>query len=363
MKYSSLGPVSHSSADNVSRLTVPWFTGWRDLPWALLFCAHLTLLCGATAWLLASGRVSVAHFQADYAAPTAVLSSSPLIVLLVSATVLSLVLSLAYLSLLRLAPAHVIRVILYGGALMLFVSTVAALLSGSLYGALGCGLLFALQLLWVWSVQRRIAFSAVMLEVSVRCIQEFPSTLAVPLCGLLAQSLWFVVWLLCYATLSAALSDSRPSVRSRYGGDRMGLDSGQQLLFAALLLSYYWTYMTITYVVHTAVAGVAGVYYFLYPHRTPSHPVLASVRRSLTTSLGSVCLGALVVAAVQTARSLLNLLTRRQEEARERSVLLACALYCAQCLLSLIEGIIQWDRKHTIVTKQRLSPASFLSID
>ena len=336
MKYSSLASASSSSADSAAGLSAAPSTAWRDLPWALLFYAHLTALCGVSGWLLVSGRVSLSHYAADHRAPTAlVAASSPLVVLLASAAVLSVVLALAYLTLLRVAPAEVIRVTLYGGAGLLLLSALVALLTGSLYGALASGVLFVVQLLWVWSVQRRIAFSAVMLELSVECVQQFPSMLAIPLCGLLAQAAWLAVWLLCTATLRTALGESRPS-------EEPGTDGGVQALFAALLLSYYWTAMVITYAVHTSVAGVAGVFYYLYPTRTPPTPVLASVRRSLTTSFGSVSLGALIVAAVQTVRSLLNALLRQQrEEDRERSVLLACALYCAQCLLSVIEAVIQ----------------------
>ena len=345
MKYTSLAPsVPSSSVDSVGQPAFPAMTEWRDLSWALLFCAHLTAVCGVSGWLLASGRVSLsASLHTDYSASTPLLVWPSLIALFASALLLSLVLALAYLSLLRLAPARVIHVTLYGGAAVLLVSAIAALLSASLYGALLCGLMFVLQLLWVWSVQRRIAFSALLLELSVVCLQEFPSTLAIPLCGLLAQAVWFAVWLLCFATLRSALSDGRPLTRPQYRDD----SGGMQLLFIVLLLSLYWTAEVLNYVVHTSVAGVAGSFYFLHPHRTPSNVVFASVRRSLTSSFGSVCLGALIVASVQTARSLLNMLVRRQYDDRERSVVLACALWCAQCLLSLIEGIIQLTAQHT----------------
>ena len=347
MKYSSLTPASYSSADNVALLTASSSTGWRDLPWALLFCAHLAALTGVSAWLLVSGRGSPSTAEPlSYTDSNAAASftASPLFLLFAAALLLSVLLSLAYLSLLRVAPARVIRVTLYATAGLLLLSTVAALLSGSLYGALASGLLFVLQLLWLWSVQRRIAFSALLVELSVQCVLDFPSTLAIPLCGLLAQSVWLATWLLCFSTLRSAMAAGRSSAGSGSASGAGEMDGGMQALFATLLLSYYWTAMVITYVVHTAVAGVAGTWYFLWPDRTPVSPVWSSLRRSLTTSLGSVCLGALIVAAVRTVRALLNNVVSRTEENRERSAVLACALYCAQCLLSLIEGVVQSDR-------------------
>ena len=192
-------------------------------------------------------------------------------------------------------------------------------------------------------MQSRIAFSALILETAVTCLQLFPSTLLVALVGIVAQCVWLAVWLLSassiYYTLTRNLSLQHFGSHGQYDGS----DVTVNVVLLSLVLSYYWTVMVITYVVHCTVAGVAAAWYFLFPTAAmPSSPTLSALKRAVTLSFGSICLGALIIAAVKTARALLSFIAQRRQEDRERSVVVDCLLYCAQCLLSVLDSVLEY---------------------
>jgi len=56
-------------------------------------------------------------------------------------------------------------------------------------------------------------------------------------------------------------------------------------------------------VLHATVAGTVGSWYFLSPN-VPRNPTARALRRALSTSFGSLCLGSLVVAILQVLRAL-----------------------------------------------------------
>ena len=99
-----------------------------------------------------------------------------------------------------------------------------------------------------------------------------------------------------------------------------------------LLLSYCWTAQLIRAVVHATVAGTVGSWYFLSP-RVPPNPTARALKRALTTSLGSLCLGALVAAALQTLRTVARGLSSRGG-GRLRS--------CCLCLLGFIDVLVRF---------------------
>jgi hypothetical protein len=56
-----------------------------------------------------------------------------------------------------------------------------------------------------------------------------------------------------------------------------------------LILSFYWTEETVSAVLHVAVAGVTGTWYFAGGASMPKNATWRCARRSLTTSFGTCC--------------------------------------------------------------------------
>eukprot|EP01052_Picozoa_sp_SAG31_P032174 SAG31_NODE_3500_length_4192_cov_2.220621_3_plen_230_part_00 len=68
-----------------------------------------------------------------------------------------------------------------------------------------------------------------------------------------------------------------------------------------LLFSFHWTTQVVKYVVHVTAAGAAATWYF---QGAESHAVRLCLHRALTTSLGSICFGALFVAVIRMMKTL-----------------------------------------------------------
>lgn len=78
------------------------------------------------------------------------------------------------------------------------------------------------------------------------------------------------------------------------------------LIYLVLLL--YWMLEVVKNVVHVTTSGVVATWYFLQDN-IPRNPTLSSLRRSVTTSLGSITFGSLIVAFIKTLRFLVRMAT------------------------------------------------------
>ena len=342
IKYPNLASAPPPDPHHPDRFSL---TEYRDLPWAIAFLAHLAVVLSTGAFLFLRHRADMmaqATPAADADTPSSFVSF-PIFVLFAAGFAFSAAVSLLYLSMMKTHPAALIRFTLYLGLVMLGLSFLGALFSGNLMGMLFTGLLLAWQAFFVYSVQSRIPFSALILEVAVTTIQLFPSTLLVALLGIVAQSVWLGLWLLSTSSIYYSLTRNLSThVYFNEQGQYNGGDPTTNLAMVALLLSFFWTAQAITYIVHMTVAGTAGIWYFLYPHAVPPSPVANSLKRAVTYSLGSVALAALVLAVVRTLRAVLNFILSKRGELRDRSPVLDFVIYIAECLLSILEAVLQW---------------------
>jgi hypothetical protein len=65
----------------------------------------------------------------------------------------------------------------------------------------------------------------------------------------------------------------------------------------------------------------------------PQNPTLGSFKRATTTSFGSICLGSLLVAVLETMRAILRWARGQRDN---------LAAYCLDILLNLIESLVQY---------------------
>lgn len=99
-----------------------------------------------------------------------------------------------------------------------------------------------------------------------------------------------------------------------------------------LVFSFYWTSQVITYVAHVTLAGIFATIYFL--NDGVKHPVWGSAKRALTTSFGSICFGALLIAIINVVRYFLAVARANTDNA-------CCAfLICIiQCIVNCFAGL------------------------
>ncbi len=98
-----------------------------------------------------------------------------------------------------------------------------------------------------------------------------------------------------------------------------------------LLISFYWNLEVFKNICHTTCCGVAATWFFSqYPHE----PTTKSLSRSLTTSLGSIAFGSLIVAFISALRQLLIHIKNKSKHN-----LVICIL---DCLLTCLQRMIQY---------------------
>jgi len=88
---------------------------------------------------------------------------------------------------------------------------------------------------------------------------------------------------------------------------------------------------------HVTTAGVVATWWF-DPQR--ENVTKGALTRACTTSLGSICLGSLLVAFIKTLHALVR--QARSAVARSESVLVRCLLCLVECFLSTLEALMRF---------------------
>jgi len=150
-------------------------------------------------------------------------------------------------------------------------------------------------------------------------VNEYPATVFSAYLALLALIAWVIVW-----TFTAWLTQQY-SFGVAYG------------LSVFLIFAFYWTTQVIKNTLHVTVSGVFATVYFMKgsPYGMPENPTVDSFKRASTTSFGSICLGSLLVAILQTIRALLR-------GVRTNNGALGLLVCFIDCILSCIEALLKY---------------------
>jgi len=183
-------------------------------------------------------------------------------------------------------------------------------------------LIFAIiNAIWAYWVRSRIPFSAAILQTSVEVIRKYPNMVSVAVAGMFVQAIWFVIWAVAASSILRSMDGSNTS------------SSTQGVVSFVLLLSFYCTAQVIKNIVHVTVSGAFATWYFMAPHAMPANPTSAALKRASWLSLGSIALGSLIVALIQTVKHMLEQGRRSQNE---------FARSCVVCLLGCMESLVAY---------------------
>eukprot|EP01102_Stenamoeba_stenopodia_P019852 TRINITY_DN7584_c0_g1_i5.p1 TRINITY_DN7584_c0_g1~~TRINITY_DN7584_c0_g1_i5.p1 ORF type:complete len:540 (+),score=85.69 TRINITY_DN7584_c0_g1_i5:136-1755(+) len=187
------------------------------------------------------------------------------------------------------------------------------------------GVLLILEGFFVYLCRSRIEFAANTLACVGRLVTEFRSTQLVALTSLIPLALYCIIWMATFKAVLVRADDQH---------------SFSYLLLLFCCFSLYWTTQVLKGVVHVTCAGTFATWYFL-AERMPSHPTWHAFRRSITTSFGSICLGAMLVAIVKTIRAFFAML-RGSDDYGFLALLV-------DCILSAIDGLVQYFNRYAYV--------------
>lgn len=188
-----------------------------------------------------------------------------------------------------------------------------------LYLGIMNGIIFLVCLIYFLIIRVRIPFSIEIIRAVATVIQLYPGTQVVAFFSTILHFAWTCFYIFAFYTILANVSDTR-------------------ILYASLiylLFSFYWVSEVIKNVLHVTVSGVLATWYFLSGSNVgmPASPTLGALKRSLTTSFGSICLGSLIVAIIKTIRAILSIIRGKNDN------IVACLV---DCCLRCLENIVKY---------------------
>jgi hypothetical protein len=192
-----------------------------------------------------------------------------------------------------------------------------------------------LQLLYIYIVRTRIPFAAAMLRLIARLVTMYPATVVVAVLSLIPA---IGVALAIGVTIEALVVNFNNKRNTNYNSNN---NNGQatddpvfDMMIVYLVFTLYWTTSVIKNVVHMTTAGCFASFYFSAGR---DNPTLGALKRATTTSFGSVCLGSLIVAVLETIRFIIK------SSSRSRNGLVRCI---ALCLLDCITNLVKLFNKY-----------------
>jgi hypothetical protein len=199
------------------------------------------------------------------------------------------------------------------------------------------------------AVWHRIPFAAANLKAAITVVQANLGMAVLALVNLPLVVCWMILW--GYVTGSVVKSpwfvEQETTVEGHddvFGDhEETAITAAGNMAIFGLVLSFYWTLEVMKNVVHTTLAGTVGTWWFV-PHEANSccsRGLTDSLCRSLSYSFGSICLGSLIVAIIETLQSFFRSQARNSRGGVLRLI--------AQCLLHLIERIAEYFNKWAFV--------------
>lgn len=252
-----------------------------------------------------------------------------------------------------LASGLMVMVMMKLASILVKLSLLFSVVSGLAVSALGfavgnlivgiIGLVsFALSVCYAFCVWSRIPFATANLVTGSSAVL---SNIGVTFSGYffsLAGIAWSVVWTM----VLAGVYFKSPQLDANCVSDADTL-CARQINYGymfLLFLSLYWTQQVFQNVVHVSVAGTVGTWWFVPEEANSccSSAVTSSVCRSCTYSFGSICMGSFLVALIKALRAL-------AQQARNNDDANAILVCVVDCILSCIEGIIEYFNKWAFV--------------
>lgn len=200
------------------------------------------------------------------------------------------------------------------------------------------GLCALLLVLYACCVRKRIKFAAAHLRVAGSAIFRLPMTLVVAAVMVVIQVGWAFAWVLAslglmfhqdYITLDDVCTTEKCDVKFATGAV-IGVLCG-------MLLIYFWGTFVLKNVISVTVAGTVAAW---KNASTSPFITLGAWLRAVTLNLGSICFGSLIVAILETIRSMLQIFASLANQSG--NCVAACLLSCLSCIIGMIESWIEF---------------------
>lgn len=197
-----------------------------------------------------------------------------------------------------------------------------------------------LLLLYPLCLKNRIAFVAVMVKYSVAALSKYNGVF---LLAIASAVLVIGVNIVGGAAMTRVLTHYHSIDPS---------DNTPTIIILGIFFLVVWMCEFLRYFMHTVVAGVVGVYWYLPNQQFATGP---SFKRASTTSLGSVSFAALIVTICTVCRTIArmkwNQLMKGKGGGKNQGllILLLIVIACIACLFSCFEKALRWINHYALV--------------
>ena len=188
----------------------------------------------------------------------------------------------------------------------------------------------------------RIPFSVLMLQTAIDVSKKHGHVYMVSaIGGLLATAFgaWYSV------TLVAIYVKYEPSAGNAACNEGAGgCSTGKVIgLIAFVTFASYWISEWLKNTIHTTISGVYGSWYF-NANNYPTKVTRGALRRALTYSFGSISLGSLLVAIINSLRQLCSI---ARNQSMQQGDMIGTIMFCILgCLISILDWAVQFINRY-----------------
>ncbi|KAG0232441.1 putative choline transporter, neither null mutation nor overexpression affects choline transport [Actinomortierella wolfii] len=309
-------------------------TRYNDVWASILFGVNMAAFAGLNIYSFKTYASNTFHGAAQ---GNAFLIDHSLSFLILSSIFVSFGLAFGYFVLIQRQTSLLVKASFILSIAFVFFIGVMQLLGGSLFWG-GLHLLAGVVILIFYKLwAARMQMAVLLLQTVSSVTRRYPGTLAVAISGLFMQIIWSSLWIFSL-TINFSVFQKISNCHADEDGKAVCESYELPIVMTYLAFVMFWNSEVIKNVVHTTICGVFGAFYFLEgsAQGMPSSPTLASGKRALTTSFGSVCFGSLLIALLQTLRYILNSARNDSDDG-----FAAFIAMCADCILSCLEGLFE----------------------
>lgn len=345
-----IADASHPSSE-----MPPWEKGetqpkaFRDWPFAILFLAQLLLVFFLGSWYFPKEQTE---------SLTTFLSSQLLNPVTLSQFGFSLIVAVFYttvaLNSLQKWGKQIISISIWFSVLSSTVLSILLTLTGQWYMVLPFAFAAFFGAWYALSITHRIPFAAANLHAAIQVVNTNK--------GLWFVNFWMIVFGIIYTILWTMALYGALDFHMECSDDSTNAcdwdwNHERTWMYLPFVLFLLFTQQVISNFGHTVCSGIAASWYFDPPSTGGwcSNAILDSVKRSITTTFGSICYGSLLVAAVQFLRFVVHVLRQNREEEHRRGrsrnmdgveSLLLC---CLDCIIGIVEDLVQYFNKWAFI--------------
>mmetsp|Transcript_25190 Transcript_25190/g.39288 ORF Transcript_25190/g.39288 Transcript_25190/m.39288 type:complete len:462 (-) Transcript_25190:57-1442(-) len=191
-----------------------------------------------------------------------------------------------------------------------------------------CLIAFVVHLIFLTIFRSRIPFAALCLKTSAGLVQRYR--------GMINTAFAFAVLEVVFLTIwgNGLVNWTNTNV------DECTVEV-QHSMFWLWIFFLFWGLQVLNGIVHATTCGVVAMHFFC-GGATPRNPSVGALRRACSFSLGSICLGSLIVAILKTLCAFLRMLTRSGDN---HNFLRAVA----RVLVNAIESLMEYFNAYAFV--------------